>query len=80
MGRADLDPVHDAHNRAFVALGHGQNGVAWASVRECHQSASKVGMTDFDDAVAALPNQSAENHEVKPVASGFRVRCVLGMS
>jgi hypothetical protein len=25
-------------------------------------------------------NRSAQNQEVKPVASGFRVRCVLGMS
>jgi hypothetical protein len=29
---------------------------------------------------ALRANRSAQNQEVKPVASGFRVRCVLGMS
>src|SRR5919108_1214699 len=28
----------------------------------------------------ALREPSAQNQEVKPVASGFRIRCVLGMS
>src|SRR5512132_3842429 len=45
------------------------------------ERAAQPGASDGRTSRFALrANRSAQNQEVKPVASGFRVRCVLGMS